>query len=29
LLALREHLDRPRIMSPADFVAEFGDPAAL
>jgi putative PIN family toxin of toxin-antitoxin system len=29
LLALREHLDRPRIMSPADFVAEFGEPAAL
>ncbi|HYP61379.1 MAG TPA: putative toxin-antitoxin system toxin component, PIN family [Thermomicrobiales bacterium] len=26
LLALREYLDRPRIMSPADFVAEFGDP---
>ena len=24
LLALRDHLDRPRIMSPADFVAEFG-----
>jgi putative PIN family toxin of toxin-antitoxin system len=24
LLVLRDHLDRPRIMSPADFVAEFG-----
>jgi putative PIN family toxin of toxin-antitoxin system len=27
LLVLRDHLDRPRIMSPADFVAEFGEPA--
>jgi putative PIN family toxin of toxin-antitoxin system len=27
LLILRGLLDRPRIMSPADFVAEFGDPA--
>ena len=26
LLVMRDHLDRPRIMSPADFVAEFGDP---
>jgi putative PIN family toxin of toxin-antitoxin system len=24
LLVLRDHLERPRIMSPADFVAEFG-----
>jgi uncharacterized protein len=27
LLSLRGVLDRPRVMSPADFVAEFGDPA--
>ena len=26
LLGLRGVLDRPRIMSPADFVAEFGEP---
>jgi putative PIN family toxin of toxin-antitoxin system len=26
LLSLRAALDRPRIMSPADFVAEFGQP---
>jgi putative PIN family toxin of toxin-antitoxin system len=28
LLGLRDALDRPRIMSPADFVAEFGEPAS-
>jgi putative PIN family toxin of toxin-antitoxin system len=27
LLVLRDHLGRPRVMSPADFVGEFGGPA--
>jgi putative PIN family toxin of toxin-antitoxin system len=28
LLVLREHLNRPRIMSPAEFVSELADPAS-